>query len=174
MTVPGTGAGETRRPCVLDIEASGFGSHSYPIEVGVVRDDDRRWCSLIVPAPGWTHWSTEAEALHGISRESLFAFGRPVGKVARTLNTLLAGRTVYSDGWVVDDRWLRELFHAAAIEPAFHLSPLEAVLTEAQMACWRETRSCVATELATPRHRASSDAWVVQETWYRTRAASAA
>ncbi|MEQ8234665.1 MAG: hypothetical protein RLW61_00170 [Gammaproteobacteria bacterium] len=174
MAISGTPARPARRPCVLDIEASGFGAASYPIEVGVVLDDDRRWCSLIVPQPDWTHWSAEAEALHGISRARLQASGRPVGEVARTLNELLAGRTVYSDGWVVDDRWLRRLFFAAAIEPAFHLSPLEAVLTEVQMAHWRDTRRRVAAELAVPRHRASSDAWVIQETWSRTRAASAA
>jgi hypothetical protein len=36
--------------CVLDIEASGFGRHSYPIEIGYARDDGHAWCSLVRPA----------------------------------------------------------------------------------------------------------------------------
>ncbi|MEQ8660446.1 MAG: hypothetical protein RLW62_06480 [Gammaproteobacteria bacterium] len=174
MSSRNDGARRLHRPCVLDIEASGFGAESYPIEVGVVLDDGRRWCSLVVPCADWTHWSAEAEALHGISRARLLAHGRPVAEVACTLNALLTGRTVYSDGWVVDDRWLRRLYFAAGSTPSYWLSPLEAVLNETQMARWREMRSTVAAELSAPRHRASSDAWVIQETWYRTRAASAA
>ncbi len=174
MAAERAGVRRVRRLGVLDIEASGFGAASYPIEVGVALADGRRWCSLIVPCADWTHWSAEAEALHGITRAQLRAHGRPVAEVARTLNRLLAGATVYSDGWVVDDRWLRRLYFAAAVPQAFTLSPLEAVLNEDQMAAWQGTREAVAGELAAPRHRASTDAFVVQETWYRTRRASAA
>ncbi len=39
-------------PTVIDVEASGFGAGSYPIEVGVAFPDGRSWCCLIRPEPG--------------------------------------------------------------------------------------------------------------------------
>lgn len=163
-----------QRPAILDIEASGFGAGSYPIEVGVVLGNGWRFCSLIVPQPDWTHWDGDAARVHGITREQLYAHGRPAPEVARALNDALAGLTVYSDGWVVDHPWLRRLFFAVALEPRFTLSPLEAILSEPQMTRWHAVKEDVVRETHAPRHRASSDAWVIQETWYRTRLASAA
>ena len=43
-------------PCVIDIEASGVGRRSYPIEVGYVMPDARAVCMLIRPADDWQHW----------------------------------------------------------------------------------------------------------------------
>ena len=43
-------------PLIIDVEASGFGSKSYPIEIGVALNDGQRFCTLILPAPNWTHW----------------------------------------------------------------------------------------------------------------------
>ncbi len=57
-----------RDPCVIDIEASGFGRNSYPIEVGYVLPDGRAGCMLVAPAPGWTHWDESAAQVHGITR----------------------------------------------------------------------------------------------------------
>ncbi|MBC7780945.1 MAG: hypothetical protein H7125_12675, partial [Proteobacteria bacterium] len=119
-----------RPPIIVDIEASGFGSDSYPIEVGVVLDDGRKYCSLVLPVRDWTHWDADAEALHGISRSTLLAHGRPVFEVAGKLNELLRGRTAYSDGWVVDRPWLGRLFEAAAMRCDFTLSSLEMILSE--------------------------------------------
>ena len=48
-------------PCVLDIEAPGFGRRSYPIEVGYLLPDGRAACMLVRPATGWTHWDETAE-----------------------------------------------------------------------------------------------------------------
>ena len=45
-------------PFIMDIEASGFGPDSYPIEVGLALGDGSRFCSLIVPAEHWTHIRT--------------------------------------------------------------------------------------------------------------------
>ena len=36
-------------PTILDLEASGFGRDSYPIEVGYVLPDGSSFCSLIRP-----------------------------------------------------------------------------------------------------------------------------
>jgi hypothetical protein len=158
-----------RRPLIIDIEASGFGARSYPIEVGVALHDGRKFCSLILPAPDWTHWDKGAEQVHRVSRDILETYGKPMAEVTAQLNTLLEGCTLYTDGWVVDRPWLTTLFHAARTPMRFHVSPLEMILTEAQMAAWHETKNEVIASLADVRHRASYDAWIIQETWQRTR-----
>lgn len=161
-----------QRPSILDIEASGFGGTSYPIEVGIALADGRKFCSLIRPLDEWTHWDDDAERLHGITRTVLAAHGRSALEVASQLNQMAAGQTLYSDGWVVDSPWLTALFYAARVDMAFRLSPLEMILNEAQMECWHPTKERVLAECTQARHRASFDAFVVQETWWRTRGAT--
>jgi hypothetical protein len=162
------------RPLVIDVEASGFGGTSYPIEIGVALDDGHKYCTLVHPEPEWTHWDAEAERVHRISRDLLETYGRPAREVARTLNELLATRTVYTDGWVVDKPWLATLFHAAHVEMEFRVSPLEMILSESQMQRWHEEKDRVLATLDLSRHRASHDAWVIQETYRRTRHATRA
>lgn len=158
-------------PFIIDVEASGFGVFSYPIEVGVAMSSHAKYCSLIEPAPRWTHWDSRAEAFHHIQRSQLIEHGRPVYQVATQLNQLLQGATVYSDGWVVDRPWLITLFDAARLEMSFHVSALEMILSEKQMEIWHSTKSQILEESQGVRHRASYDAWVVQETFRRTQAA---
>jgi hypothetical protein len=88
--------------------------------------------------------------------------------VAHSLNELLAGKTVYSDGWVVDRPWLIQLYSRVRVLQRFSISPLELILSEAQMAVWHEVKNRVIGELALTRHRASFDALIIQETWLRT------
>ena len=156
-------------PTVIDVEASGFGPHSYPIEVGVVLADGGKYCALISPAPDWTHWDPEAERVHNVSREILEQHGKPMAMVAEELNGLLQDQTVYTDGWVVDKPWLDRLFFASRIDPMFSISALEMILTEAQMDAWHACKDRVIEDLNLQRHRASYDALIVQETWARTR-----
>src|SRR5438046_2516083 len=118
------------RPFIIDFEASGFGPHSYPIEVGLALEPGMKFCSLIAPAPDWTHWDDEAEKIHRIPRQVLLTRGKPAVAVAGTLNELLEGATVYSDGWVVDQAWLTELFGRAGMMRRFFISPLETILSE--------------------------------------------
>jgi hypothetical protein len=155
-------------PIIVDVEASGFGDTSYPIEVGVALDDDTKYCSLILPVPEWEHWDADAEKVHRIARDILETHGRPVREVAKRMNELLQGRTLYTDGWVVDSPWLTTLFHKAQVEMSFRVSPLEMILTEGQMERWHETKDRVLGEVQKHRHRASFDAWLVQETYRRT------
>jgi hypothetical protein len=157
-----------RPPPILDIEASGFGPLSYPIEVGVVLASGEKYCSLIRPLPDWTHWDDDAQRVHRVPREALRTHGRAPIEVAARLNALLRGQTAYSDGWVVDQSWLNRLFHAAAIPCEFGFSSLELILTEPQMAIWHATKDALARELGDVRHRASADALLVQQTWQRT------
>ena len=155
-------------PNIIDIEASGFGARSYPIEVGVALDDGAKYCSLILPAAHWDHWDPDAERVHRIGRDLLQTHGRPVDEVARALNHLFRGRTLFSDAWVVDKPWVSTLFEAARIPPEFSVSPLELILTEDQMERWHAAKHCVLAEVNQQRHRASIDAWVIQQTSVRT------
>lgn len=157
------------RPNVIDIEASGFGADSYPIEVGVVLTSGEKYCTLIKPEPAWSHWDTAAEQVHGLSKDDLYLHGKPVATVAQELNRLLANQTIYSDGWVVDKPWLLRLFQQSGIAPSFYMSPLELILKEPQMEIWAQIKLHVIADLALTRHRASSDALIIQETYARTR-----
>jgi hypothetical protein len=163
---------KTARPYIIDIEASGFGPHSYPIEVGVALEPGAKFCSLIAPAPDWTHWDESAEKMHRVPRDILETYGKPAIQVALSLNELLRHSTVYSDGWVVDQPWLTYLFSTVGVSQGFVISPLESILTEPQMAVWHEVKDQVVAEFALTRHRASFDAVIIQETFLRTRAAT--
>lgn len=157
------------RPNVIDFEASGLGRDSYPIEVGVVLSNGASYCSLIEPAADWRHWDAQAEQIHGITRDKLFSYGKPIATVAGELNRFLAEQTAYSDGWVVDKPWMSLLFCKSGFEPKFYLSALEMILKEAQMDLWSQVKAQVILDLALTRHRASADALIIQETFVRTR-----
>jgi hypothetical protein len=159
---------QIEHPLIIDVEASGFGAHSYPIEIGLAMEGGDKFCSLILPAPDWTHWDDEAEKVHRVSRDILETYGKPMEEVAAVLNLLLEGKTVYTDGWVVDKPWLTTLFHAAGIPMKFQVSSLEMILSESQMAAWHETKDRVVEEKQLSRHRASYDAVIIQETYQRT------
>ncbi len=148
----------------IDIEASGFGIGSYPIEVGVAFKEKTTACTLVCPQSHWTHWDENAEAIHGISRESLLLNGKSVLKVAIMLNEWLEGQVVYSDAWGNDSCWLGMLFAEAGIKQRFKLDSVVSLLTESQMSRWHGVKSAVTEELAVARHRASNDALIIQRT----------
>jgi hypothetical protein len=165
---PEPSSSEISAPAIIDVESSGLGPDSYPIEVGVSLPSGDRYCNLIHPAPSWTAWDRTAQEIHGISRETILSEGIPIGDVTRELNQLLRNRTVYTDGWVVDHHWIAQLYYEAAIPQRFSVSSLETILSEEQMAIWHETKNRVIKELKLERHRASADARIVQETYMRT------
>ena len=147
---------------MIDIEASGFGSHSYPIEVGYVREDGQVWCTLIQPALDWLHWDADAERVHGIPRAALLEHGRSALEVARRLNDELGGRTVYCDGWAHDYAWLARLFETAGLVPRFHLESVNKLLDDDRLARLDTLRADGFDALGIARHRASSDARALQ------------
>jgi DNA polymerase III epsilon subunit-like protein len=149
-------------PCVIDIEASGFGRHSYPIEVGWVLPDGRARCLLVRPAEGWNHWDADAAQVHGITQAVLASHGRPVAEVARLLNEDLGGLTVYCDGWAHDYSWLAALFEEAGSAPRFKLESVNRLLGDAALARLDHVRRGVIHEMGLTRHRASNDARALQ------------
>lgn len=155
-------------PTVLDVEASGFGQGSYPLEVGLVLPDGTPHCFLVMPARGWSSWDPEAEKVHGISREVVENHGRPIEEIAWRLNGLLYGQIVYSDAWSFDMSWLGKLFDKVNMPQKFEIASLHELLSEPQQHIWDETRRLVERELNFRRHRASGDARILQETYRRT------
>jgi len=105
-----------RFPCFLDVEASGFGPESYPIEIAWSLPDGSITRSLIAPqtVPSWTYWDPQAEQVHGIDRDRLRRNGWKPEVVVQRLRDDLAGRTVYTDAPTFDADWLRRLFSAVA------------------------------------------------------------
>ena len=155
-------------PIIIDVEASGFDPMSYPIEVGVALEDGTRYSTLIKPVDEWTHWDPTAEKLHHIQQENLLSNGKTVRGVALKLNELLHEKTVYSDGWVVDKPWLENLFYRAGVDRSFFISPLEMILSEKQMERWHGVKNTMIAQLNPERHRASCDAWIIQQTFVHT------
>ena len=98
MSVPET-------PAFIDFEASSLDLiASYPIEVGVCMPDGSLHSWLIAPHVLWRDWSESAEAIHGISLETLKREGRQIQDVAQELNALIKG-PVYCDAWTFDSFW---------------------------------------------------------------------
>jgi hypothetical protein len=156
-------------PTILDLEASGFGRGSYPIEIGFVEGRGLPFCSLIQPAPDWNHWDTQAEALHGISRECLLRHGRPRDWVAEEMNRRLAGQTVYTDSWAFDYSWLAKLYDSVGMHQHFKLDDLRSLLSEEEAHRFGDLKQQIRHEVQLRRHRASADAKLLQMTLMRVK-----
>jgi hypothetical protein len=155
-------------PCIIDIEASGFGSYSYPIEIGVIDERGERFCKLIKPFDDWVHWDKSAEHLHGISQNTLFSHGVAGTQMCIELNALFNKKTLYTDAWSVDSVWLNKLFDRAAMTKTFSISALEMIMTESQIDKWDRAKQTFIKQSGIQRHRASSDAFIIQETFLNT------
>jgi hypothetical protein len=99
----------------LDFEASSLGKRSYPIEVGWVFEDGRSQAYLIRPAPDWTDWDEEAEAIHRISRSQLVAEGTPHDVVAARMIADLTGHDLLASAPSWDGKWLSALLRGAGL-----------------------------------------------------------
>ena len=155
-------------PTIIDLEASGFGANSYPIEVGIALASGQTACYLICPQTEWDHWDQASEDLHGLRREQLLKFGKPVAEVARSLNKLLGTQTVYSDAWGFDQTWMSRLYDCAGVRQHFKLEALQSLFSEQQFALWNQTLEQVFGECQFLRHRASNDARAIQLAFQRS------
>ena len=149
----------------IDLEASGLGAGSYPIEVGVALASGETRCTLVCPAQDWSHWDDAAEHLHGITRDTLLLNGRSPLKVAILLNEWLGESVVYSDAWGNDACWLARLFDEAGMQQRFKVEAVTAILSEAQMELWAYAKELAERNLFLKRHRASNDALILQFTY---------
>ncbi len=151
-------------PIILDVEASGFGRGSYPIEIGLAFPDGATEAYLIHPAPDWSHWDPEAERVHGIDRQELLVHGRSVVEVAALLDARLAGNCVYSDGWSFDASWVARLFDSAGFAQNFRIDTIRMLLNEDEIAAWQRAREAVDAVHGPMVHRAAPDARRLQLT----------
>jgi hypothetical protein len=158
----------SRTPAILDIEASGFGKGSYPIEIGVATEESETKSWLIKPEQDWTHWHEEAEALHKITRNDLLTDGLSSRDVVDQLNELLEGQTVYSDGWGFDSGWLSLLFYVANRKMLFKLETLPRILSPYQLEIWDKTKAELRQKHGLVHHRAADDAKLIQLTFQKT------
>jgi hypothetical protein len=139
----------------LDIEASGLGSRSYPIEIAWKRFDETSFdCFLINPETGynWNDWDESAAQVHGIAYQDLLNQGIDVRVACARLNSQLAGCTVYSDAFEFDYFWMRRLFDAAMVKPKFQLDGIESLLSVEQLDKYQR-----ASKESSREHRAMSD-----------------
>lgn len=107
---------------IMDVEASGLGDDSYPIEVAWQhRFDPTEFDTfLIKPALSWHYWDAYAEDhIHHIARKTLASDGITAVEAAKRLNASLHGKTVYTDAPHYDRRWIATLFRTAGIEQTF-------------------------------------------------------
>jgi hypothetical protein len=154
-------------PAIVDVEASGFGRGSYPIEVGIALEDGSVHAMLIKPADGWDHWDESAEKIHGISREYLIENGKPVREVAIFLNDLCGGQTLYTDAWSFDSSWIGRLFDEAEIVQIFKLDTITRLLTESELENWSDVKDKTIKKMGLILHRADNDATILRETFRR-------
>jgi len=119
----------------LDLEASGLGPHSYPIEVAWKSTEEAHDSFLINPdsVPEWTFWDEYAEELHNICRTELQQHGVSALSACQRLNEALQGCDVLSDAWEFDRFWLYRLFEAGKQTMAFRLVSLPEVLSAEEL-----------------------------------------
>lgn len=142
----------------IDLEASGLSARSWPIEVGWCFAGSGPQAMLIKPPEEWSldEWSTDAEALHGVSHKTILKKGIEPKKVCESLNAALTGKVVYSDAPDWDGFWLYRLFQAAKLRQTFKLSDLS-TLFRATPPDIMDAVLLEAAQRAPRKHRAAAD-----------------
>lgn len=171
----------------LDFEASSLAKGSYPIEVAWVFQDGRSETHLIAPAAEWTDWDEQAQAIHGIARDSLVAEGEPVADVAARMVETLTDHDLFASAPSWDGKWLSALLRAAGLpRHALRLRDTDEALRETAAEILRpvvaparldvEVHAIVARSAAeadsVPAHRALPDAQGEHARWLRVQAAA--
>lgn len=150
---------------VIDIEASSLELTGYPIEVGLAlwhAPDEPifGWSTLIQPVDEWRafgHWSPVSAKVHGIRGRDLLVHGHSPRQIAAALNeTLGSGIVVWCDGGPYDAQWIKALFKAGGVKPAFALGDWHRLAL--MLGNPLRERALIALEQAPTRHRARADA----------------
>ncbi len=158
----------------IDLEASGLGSTSWPVEVGWAFETGEPVSMLIKPDETWSDqsWDDEAERLHRLSRGELERDGVAPREACSRMNRALADAVVHSDAPDWDGFWLFRLFSAARARQEFKLHdysrlvrPLAGARAQALLA--------EASRIAPRQHRVAPDIRHLQ-TFYRLASQSAA
>jgi len=154
---------------IIDIEASGLGFDSYPIEVAVlVEGKSKSW--LIKPEPKWKHWDIAAENLHGITRGQLDADGLPAYEVADKLIKFIeeSNGVLYSDAAYWDADWMDTLFIAVKQKRHFHIESIYELLDKQQSTEFDENKATLSKSGKYRFHRAEEDVKMILEAYQLT------
>ena len=154
-------------PYFIDIEASGFGRGSYPIEIGIVNGVAPNFCHIVTPAEHWQHWDSGAESLHGIQRQMLLEQGMDMRELALLINQQFCGEVLYTDAWGNDNCWLGLMFDEVSVSPHFRLETIRKLLDEEQTGMWHSCKDNILHATSYRRHRASNDACILQMTYWQ-------
>jgi DNA polymerase III epsilon subunit-like protein len=113
---------QAQQVAIIDFEASCLpeAGESYPIEVALAKVDGSTRSWLIRPSPDWLFWdwSSEAEQLHGITREMLLQHGQHPDEVLQELVAEAGDCAIYAD-CDLDAYWLETLAQACDRAPPF-------------------------------------------------------
>jgi hypothetical protein len=144
---------------------------------------------LIKPPPNWDLgpvWDPDAEKLHKITREELYAHGRTPVEIADRMNKALAGRELFSDHPLDDERWWFMIWQTSGvsmgttgdlegictIEPTFEVRQPNAENVIARLAIKRgwdgagfDAAKAEASRIAPIKHRAEADARHLAVLW---------
>lgn len=142
----------------LDLEASGLGPASWPIEVGWCFVSGRPSAVLIRPDESWpdSAWDPAAEALHGLAQKKLERRGAAAAEVCTKVNAALEGADVYSDAPDWDSFWLYRLFSAAKMRQAFQLRDFAELFDHLPPEKFHAAKEA-ATKKSPHKHRAKDD-----------------
>lgn len=147
---------------IIDFEASGLSSESYPIEVGITNGIEE-YSSLIKPLPDWTHWDESSAKIHNITHNDLIENGKDAQIVAKELNKLLAQQTIYCDAVNFDGFWLDVLFYDVTIKKQFILKDINDLLwdNEDKRKRYLAKKNALLNSSQFTAHRALDDAKVI-------------
>ena len=124
----------------MDLEASGLGAESYPIEVAWRCPATGRSDNFFInpdSVPQWRYWDEFAEELHGLDRERLVVEGISAEAACDRLNESLGGETLISDALEFDSFWIQRLFKAIGKKPTFRIAGLDELLSSEQLIQYR-------------------------------------
>lgn len=155
-------------PPIIDVEASAL-DNGYPIEIGLARHNPLSGRisqeAKVIRHDPWLengHWSKEAEAIHGITREEIYDTGRPLDEVCSWLNDTLGPRSIVHVGDMKDKMWLSQTFDTVGRIHLFQLDYIGAFMRAASIS--QETYLGFLGDL---QHRAGQDALQMTRTLYR-------
>ena len=151
---------------IIDIEASGLGFDSYPVEISVlVEGTIKTW--LIKPQPEWIHWDDKAEQIHGISRDQLNKQGLSALQVLNELNDFIkeSNGIIYSDAAYWDADWVDTLFYAFKEKREFHIESIYELFDEKQSGEFNKIKMNLAESGKYRQHRAEEDVKMILEAY---------
>lgn len=117
-------------PLIVDLEATGLGENSFPIEISWVNHKGKIFTHFIsVEGVDNVEWDENISEINRITLEDL-EDGLSVNEVVALLEESIGDGelVIYTDGVEWDEFWLRRLYSAAECKfPGFKFIPVEAI-----------------------------------------------